>query len=151
MWSTAQPQSGLATSTRCWSGCMKPRERSCVPLPALPNLLARLSPPWPSLQLTDSQLVYTDPLPKSCRCATQSAKGASVLICSLFWQRCLFDWLCCGCSSSLGDGGWSVLALHIHCQVRLLPLSLRAWALGMKCTCRGLLVGLTRHNSQGHR
>ena len=55
------------------------------------NLLARLWPGWPSLQLSHSQLVYTGPLPKSCRCVTQSETGASVLICSLFWQRCLFD------------------------------------------------------------
>ena len=41
----------------------------CGVVSDIPNLLARLSPGWPSLQFTDSKLVCQGPLPKSCRCA----------------------------------------------------------------------------------
>ena len=44
----------------------------------IPNMLARPSPGWPSLELEDSRLVYQGPLPKSCHWAPrhQSAKEA---------------------------------------------------------------------------
>ena len=82
----------------------------------IPDLLARLSPGWPSLQLTDTALVYTGPLPKSCPCAlphkqTKGAKSAefhsadAVLMGSLFWQRCFHDLLRDCFPSTLWDGG----------------------------------------------
>ena len=83
----------------------------------IPDLLARLSPGWPSLQPTDTALVYTGPLPKSCPCAlphrpTKGAKSASVphtadavLMGSLFWQRCFHDLLKDCFPATLRDGG----------------------------------------------
>ena len=80
----------------------------------IPNLLARLSLGWPSLQLSHSHVVYTGPLPKSCRCSTQSAKGAvsaaaqnsttAVLMGCQFWQRCFLDWVRDVIPSALRDG-----------------------------------------------
>ena len=117
MSSTAQPQSGLATSTRCWSGFMKPSEELHV---CASSPLRITKDPGPSLRLTDSRLVRTSPLPTSCRCALphQSAKEAqsaavqnsadAVLLGSLFWHRCFLDWLCCDYPSTLRDGSCKV-------------------------------------------
>ena len=88
----------------------------------IPNLLARLWPGWPLLKQESTQLVYQGPLPKSCRYAAKGAVSATVqnaadtiLMGSLFWQRCLFDWTCTFMPDALRDGLWYQVPLRAFC------------------------------------
>ena len=128
MLSTAQPQSGLAMSIRCWSGFMKPREE----LHAFASSPRRItedpggsSPTFPTCWVGCRRVgrlcsSLTQGWCTSCRCASPHQTGReaetaplqnsadAVLLGSLFWQRCFLDWLCFDYSSALGDGSYMV-------------------------------------------
>ena len=129
------------------------------------NLLARLSPGWPSLQLSHSQLgVPQVRFQSPCRCVLphQSAKGAVsaaaqnsatvVLMGSQFWHRCFHRvgmW-CCSFGPQ-GMGPWShrlssalsLLTLCLSCC----PLVFLLWRVPSTSGYVALLSGrLTRHS-----
>ena len=82
----------------------------------VPNLLARLSPGSPSLQLSDSVLEYQGPLPKFRHCASPHKlvkeagtasfqnSAAAVLMGSQLWKSCSLDWVCDALPTALQDG-----------------------------------------------
>ena len=110
IFSTAQPQSGLATSTRCWSGFMKQREeqhvnessprgspRTWEVVSDIPNLLARLSPGWHRVKVG---------VPRSAsKVLPLCVSAAAVLMGSQFWQHCFLDWVCDVVPSAFRDEG----------------------------------------------
>ena len=80
----------------------------------------------------------------------------SVLMGSLFWQRCLLDWLCCVYSSTLRDGGCKVQssarARSITYTVTL-GFSLFLFAPGLLASSVRVVAYWRPHSthSQGHR
>ena len=120
---TAQPQSGLATSIKCWRGPMVPSEvlHVCASSPRRITVdPGGSSPTFPTCWLDCRQAgrpcSFKDSILASCRCAFphQSATEAvsdaaqnsasAFLKGSIFWERCFRDWVCDVIPSALRDG-----------------------------------------------
>ena len=167
--STAQPQSGHSTSIKCWSGFMKPSDElhvfassprriiedaggSCPTFPScwldcrqVRRLCSSLTQGW------CTQVRFQSPA--SVRLRTSRRKKHSqfrtrqTLFCWAVYSDSVVSSTVCVVTVLLplrmGVARSSLLCelgLRPHCHARVLPVSLRARALGMECTCLGFLV-----------